>query len=257
MDINGLSWWVPSAAGEPNRISRAQAQGIPFRLITQTREVALGAIMLDIGANIGRTSVPRVLLGDFQFVYAAEPDPVNHECLVRNVMENNLQGRVFPDHTAIGNKDGKTVLMRSRFIGGHRVLPESGRPKSRELVTVPCYTLDSWVKRLSIELDGVTFVKIDTQGWEIHILSRATNLLEQRHIAWQLEIDPKHLESAGAPLTCLFEILHRHRTHFIDLNSAAPGPRSRPVSELSSALAYVGDTRGRKTDILVYHATGD
>ena len=169
-------------------------------------------------------------------------------------MENNLQGRVFPDHTAIGNKDGKTVLMRSRFIGGHRVLPESGRPKSRELVTVPCYTLDSWVKRLSIELDGVTFVKIDTQGWEIHILSRATNLLEQRHIAWQLEIDPKHLESAGAPLTCLFEILHRHRTHFIDLNSAAPGPRSRPVSELSSALAYVGDTRGRKTDILVYHA---
>ena len=46
-------------------------------------------------------------------------------------------------------------------------------------------------------------------------------------------------------------------THFIDLNSAAPGPRNRPVSELSAALAYVGGANKQKTDILVYHAGRD
>ena len=119
--------------------------------------------MLDIGANIGLTSIPSVLLGDFQFVYAAEPDPANYECLVHNAVENNLHGRVFPDQAAIGNRDGETVLMRPKVIGGHRVLPEGHRSKNRELVTVPCYTLDSWVQRFAIDLNEVAFVKIDTQ----------------------------------------------------------------------------------------------
>ena len=255
--IAGLSWWIPQATTQPNRTLRAQAQGLPFRLIAQTREVALGTVMLDIGANIGRTSIPRVILGDFQQIYAAEPDPANYECLVHNVMENNLRGRIFPDHAAIGNSDGETVLMRSKYIGGHRILPEGSRPKHRQLVTVPRYTLDSWVRRLSINVDEITFVKVDTQGWETHILSQATGLLERHHIAWQLEIDPKHLQSSGAPLSRLVEILVRHMTHFIDLNSAAPGSRSRTISELDSALAYVGGATGTKTDILVYHASVD
>ena len=213
--------------------------------------------MLDIGANVGRTSIPRVILGDFQFIYAAEPDPVNYECLVQNVIENHLRGRVFADQAAMSDRDGETVLMRSRYIGGHRLLAEGGRPGRRELVTVPCYTLDSWVGRLSIDPDEINFVKIDTQGWEAHILSGATSLLERPHIAWQLEVDPAHLQASGAPLARLVEILQQHFTHFIDLNTAAPGPRSRPISDLSSALAYVGETAGPKTDVLVYHASED
>ena len=83
----------------------------------------------------------------------------------------------------IGNSDGETVLMRSKYIGGHRILPEGSRPKHRQLVTVPRYTLDSWVRRLLINVDEIAFVK--------------------------------------------------------------------------SALACVGGTTGTKTDILVYHASGD
>ena len=162
VNINGLSWWIPCAAGKLSPTQKVKVRGFPFSTIARTREVALGAVMLDIGANIGLTSIPRVLLGDFQFVYAAEPDPANYECLVHNAVENNLHGRVFPDQAAIGNRDGETVLMRSKFIGGHRVLPEGHRSKNRKLVTVPCYTLDSWVQRFAIDLNEVAFVKIDT-----------------------------------------------------------------------------------------------
>ena len=33
--------------------------------------------MLDLGANVGRMSVPRVVLGDAMVAYCAEPDPVS------------------------------------------------------------------------------------------------------------------------------------------------------------------------------------
>ena len=257
IDVAGILFWIPRMSDDVSRIAKAKGRGFPFRIISQTRELALGSVMLDIGANLGRTSIPRAVLGDFQFIYAAEPDSVNYECLVRNVSDNHLRGRIFPDHTAIGSRDGDAVLMRSRYSGGHRLLPEGGRLGSREAVTVPGYTLDSWVKRLSIDLNEIAFVKIDTQGWEAHILSGATRLLQQPHIAWQLEIDPGHLESSGQPLSRLIEIIERHMTHFIDLNSSARGERSREIGELSSALEYVGKMNGPKTDLLFYHSTGD
>jgi len=257
VDIVGLSFWIPRMSDDASRMEKAKSQGFPFRTILQTRELASGAVMLDIGANLGRTSIPRAVLGDFQFIYAAEPDLANYECLVRNVSDNHLRGRIFPDHAAIGSRDGDTKLMRSPYSGGHRLLSEGAEPGSREVVTVPGYTLDSWVKRLSIDLNEIAFVKIDTQGWEAHILSGATSLLRQAHIAWQLEIDPAHLESSGQPLSDLFEIVERYMTHFIDLNSSAEGDRVREIGELMSALEYVGKTNGPKTDILVYRSTGD
>lgn len=257
-DLQGLRWWVPvpEPGAEPDPMLLAK-QHFPYSVLTQTRELALGGIMIDVGANIGRTSICRVVLGDVVAAYCAEPDPINYAALVRNVVDNRLQGLVLPDRLAIGDRDGSVLLRRSRWSGGHRVEVRP-RESARDghLIEVPYLTLDTWLDRLRVEPDAVTFVKVDVQGHELHVLRGAPRLLARRHIAWQLEIDPRLLAAAGTSVAELYGIVQRHFTHFIDLNGALAGPRSRPVRELAEAVAYVGAGSAAKTDILVFSVVG-
>src|SRR5687767_14176807 len=83
IELDGLPWWVPLVVpDDAARVERAiRHQDFPYRVIAQTREVAIGGVMLDLGANVGRMSVPRVILGDVTAAYCAEPDPLNYACL--------------------------------------------------------------------------------------------------------------------------------------------------------------------------------
>ncbi|HEY6360511.1 MAG TPA: hypothetical protein VIX63_05375 [Vicinamibacterales bacterium] len=57
-EIEGVAWWLPKDEATAGRSRRLQAQGFPVRAILQTREVALGGLMLDIGANCGGPPFP-------------------------------------------------------------------------------------------------------------------------------------------------------------------------------------------------------
>src|SRR5581483_6730225 len=65
--IDGLSWHVPHGRHDDGGIAKriAHRQRLPLQEILDARELAVGRIMIDIGANIGTTSIPRVVLGDF------------------------------------------------------------------------------------------------------------------------------------------------------------------------------------------------
>ena len=245
--VDGMTWWVPPGTGD---------QRLPYRTILQTREVSSGGIMLDLGANIGRMAIPRVVLGDVTAAYCAEPDPVNFACLARTVVDNGLRGLVLPEQTAIGDRTGTVRLLREGSSGNFRVVPAGGAPQDgagrtkSTVVDVPCCTLDDWVERLGIDLEAVTFVKVDVEGFERRVVAGATRVLACRHIAWQMEIKPAGLRGAGDEPEALFADLQRTFTHFIDVNRHAVGKRTRPVSELREALAYV-EPDG-KTDVLLF-----
>ena len=85
---------------------------LPLDDLATIRQFVVGGIMLDVGANVGTTSIPRVVLGDFPLVYAAEPNTENFECLVGNVLDNQLAGRVLPDRIAISSTTGTARLRR-------------------------------------------------------------------------------------------------------------------------------------------------
>jgi FkbM family methyltransferase len=244
--LDGLTWWIPrrSAAAEP---SGADDQRFPFRGILQTREVATGGVMLDLGANVGRMSIPRVVLGDVTRAYCAEPDPVTYACLARNVIDNGLRGLVLPDQTAIGDRDAVVPLLREGASGNFRVAA-SGEGKNT--IDVPCCTLDKWVERLQVDLDAVTFIKVDVEGFERRLVAGASRALARRHIAWQMEIKPAGLRAVGDEPAQLYADLQRAFTEFIDLNRRAPGKRVRPISELPDALQYI-EPLG-KTDVLLF-----
>jgi FkbM family methyltransferase len=248
----GVTWWVPvpSSLKAAARDRFIAEQRFPFRTLTQTREFAGGPIMLDIGANIGRMSIPRVILGDFARAYCAEPDPLNYAALVRNVAANGLCGLVLPDQAAIGAATGRARLEQGKYPGSQRLVG-ADRP-GETTIEVPCFTLDDWCRRLSIDPELVHYVKLDTQGWELYVLRGAMELLQHRHIAWQIEIAPDFLQAAGTPAQTLFEFCADQFTDFIDLDKTAVGPRVRRTHELAASLDYL---IGRKapTDVILFN----
>ena len=252
--IHDLIFRVPEDPRLPERLERARAQSLPWRIIAQTREIGIGSIMLDLGANIGRTSIPRVVLGDVRCVYAAEPDPDNYRCLTQNVWSNSLRGLVMPDNVAVGAGPGTLRFERSRFIGSHRVVGEGMVPKEgTEIIEVPAVAVDTWIEQQAIDVNEICFIKLDVQGWELPALQGARDVLGAKHIAWQVEIDPPQARRSGFDPAEFVRLLASSFTHFIDLNKHAQGSRCRPTRELAEAIAYLeGETH--KTDIVLYSA---
>src|SRR5258705_922192 len=163
--INGLRWWMPAQRGDSGGIAGGLAgrRRLPVREILETRELAVGRVMIDIGANVGTTSIPRVLLGDFNCIYAIEPDPGNYACLVRNIADNGVRGLVLPDRVALCGTNGQMNL-RTLHSGTHHLVMRGSGAGEHERVSVPCVTLDRWVAQIGIDLADVAFIKSDTQA---------------------------------------------------------------------------------------------
>ncbi len=258
VSVHGLAFWIPQDAYGAYG-ARLRRGWLPFREILAQRELGVGNVMLDIGANIGMTAIPRVIAGDVQRIYAAEPEPLNYACLVRNVVENNLRGLVMPEQAAISDHDGEIVLRRSKSMSNHVLLADpSQQPDEKGVrrIRVPSLTVDTWLDRLGIEPQSIGVVKVDTQGWESHVLAGAPRLLTHKHIAWIIEFAPDLLDRSGRSTDELLDQIAKSFSHFIDTKGAAGGPRVAPVEEIRSALAYLlGQGTRTFTDLILYNAS--
>ena len=100
--VGGLTWYVPHPELGLGRLMARSHQLPAIFEIEQSRRVgARGDTMIDIGANIGTTSIPRVKMRHFRRAYVAEPEQLDYTCLVHNVVANSAQGLVLPDNCAI------------------------------------------------------------------------------------------------------------------------------------------------------------
>lgn len=249
-DFDGLSLWMPVDRGDQASLSdRLQKGALPLGDIVRVRDVALGSVVIDIGANVGALALPRVILGDAQMVLAAEPHPANYACLVRNVVENGLGGFVLPDHVALSDAEGESVLNDTPNIGTHYLAPDTRTPG----IAVRTVTLDAWVTTHEIAFADVGFIKCDTQGWESRVLDGGSALLSQPHIVWQIEVHPGQLRRAGTPAPEFLARLADQFSHFIDLRGS--GHRVRPTSQLLDSLSYLlVSHKERYTDLLLFGA---
>jgi FkbM family methyltransferase len=253
VDIHGVTWTVPAPASIAGvtRDRFVREQHFPYRTIAETREFAVGPVLIDIGANCGLTSIPRVILGDVTRAYCAEPDPLNFAALVRNVTSNGLGGLVLPDQAAIGAINGHARLQRAKYPGGHRIVPDAVAADAT--IEVDSFTLDAWCDRMGIDPELVVYIKVDVQGSEVSVLLGATRLLGFPHIAWQIEVNPRLLLTAGASADTLCDLCATHFTHFVDLDKQASGPRARPTRELRASIEGLAG-RAPQTDIILFKA---
>jgi len=249
VEIGGLTWHMPPDAASHGSLSqRIVDRGwLPLDDVARVRRLVVGGRMLDIGANIGTTAIPRALLRDFDVIYAAEPDPDNYACLVANIAANGLTGTVLPDPIALSSAPGTLRLRRSTHIGTHHLLPADEKPHLPS-IEVPGYTLDGWVARLGVSPADLSFIKVDAQGWDAHVLQGARGLLAARHLVWQVEFSPTMMDRTGAGVRAFVDLVTAHFTH---LRLMGEDEAERPVASVAEIGAALAATGGY-TNLLLY-----
>ena len=165
------------------------------------RELSLGDIVVDAGANIGIYSqfLARCV-GETGRVYSFEPDPTNftrlQDSLARcaNVRVNQL---------AVSDRTGETLLYVSTELNvDHRSYPSAG--ESRDVIAIRSTRLDDYFQAGA----RVDLIKMDIQGYELHALRGAERVLRDNpRIALLLEFWPYGLQAAGASAEALLAFL--------------------------------------------------
>jgi FkbM family methyltransferase len=158
--------------------------------------------VLDIGANIGTTTIELLSrMADLTSV-AFEPEPVNLALLAQNIAANALQDRVAVHQLALTDIDDDVELeIAADNPGDHRIRTGPLRPgrfgeSERASRMVPGRRLDSLIDSGVVAVDSSTLACMDVQGHEAHVLAGATQLLAAR-VPITLEFWPYGVHRAG------------------------------------------------------------
>jgi FkbM family methyltransferase len=132
------------------------------------RTLAPGAVLYDVGANIGFFSlVGARLAGPEGRVYAFEPVAANAAAIRRN-MELNGVGNVRVVERALSDAPGRARLQLVEDLSWSRLEATGAHPLTTEIVEVELATVDDLVA--TGEVPPPAAVKIDVEGSELEVL---------------------------------------------------------------------------------------
>lgn len=215
------------------------------------RHVAGGAIV-DVGANLGTTTLAALRLHGFARAVACEPDPRNAAFLRSTVAINGLDDAVVVVEAALADVPGRASfavrpLAREGWLSGVGVVRVGATPEAGE-VDVAVTTLDELVSRGVVDPGGTSLVWVDAQGHEGFVLAGARALLENR-VPFVTAVRRKRLAKAGG-LQRFREVAGASFASFVDLRrpnlKAEWTPQRRPIDELQSVV-----DAPRSTDVLL------
>ncbi len=182
--------------------------------VVESHGYPVAGTIMEIGGNIGTTTVAAARLPSVERIFTFEPDPSNYMFLEFNLAINRLKEKVVPLQQAVGSEVGSVFLQRSeRNRGAHQVLAESNSGS----VEVPCTTIDQFIAENNLA-DAIRFIWIDVQGYEGFVLQGAKELLAQRKTAFVVELWPHGLRTCGS-LDAYREMIKASFPEFIDLNT--------------------------------------
>ncbi|GAC1440372.1 MAG: hypothetical protein NVSMB58_37480 [Terriglobales bacterium] len=133
------------------------------------REVSPAATVLDIGANIGVSTI--LLARHAAKVIAYEPSPINVRLLRRNLELNSVRN---VDVIAAAVSAQQTVLLfhEAEYGAGSHVVTSAHIARERiPIIEIPGVPLDSQA------LPPIAFIKMDVEGHEPNVLAGAQGLL--------------------------------------------------------------------------------
>ncbi len=176
----------------------------PFESSVFLERLHQGAIVVDVGANIGYyTILAARAVGPRGKVFALEPDPENLSVLNQNVRKNDMSDRIVVIPAAAADTTATTQLYLSEEnTGDHRIYKEgSGERRSVQVKTVK---IDECIPKGS----KVDFVKIDVQGAEAKVLRGMPEVLARSsNLTMLIEFSMPDVRAAGDdPRECVLSL---------------------------------------------------
>lgn len=202
-----------------------------------------GRRFIDVGANIGTTTVAAICTFGASDVVAVEPSPDNLRFLRANVAANGVAERVEVVQAVLSDHSGTCVLeLSGQNSGDHRVRTGAPAPgalgeEHRSTAETTAMTFDELLA--DTELDEVGLVWMDTQGHEAHVLAGASRLLAS-NVPVVMEYFPYALRRASG-LERLQELISANYRTVVDVRTARE-MKAADVCSLEALYPGVGYT---------------
>lgn len=181
---------------------------------------------INIGANVG-TSCLNAYEAGFRDIVAFEPVARNFQLLKHNLQNIPADLR----HQAIGDQNGRLKIHLNRGSSGMNSFMRDYGDGSEEVEIV---RLDDAIEQVP------SFLWIDTEGYEVHVLRGAERHLAESVQGLCVEVTPSMLKDEG--LLALEQILKRHFTRFYLTNGQ--------VRELDLKRLTADGKRGKQIDLI-------
>lgn len=146
---------------------------------------------VDVGANIGYYAVlTGLIVGEDGCVLAFEPEEMNRTWLAANLKRNKLKNvRVFAE--ALSDTAGKTLLyLNEKNEGGHSLLRERGTVTQ----SISTAVFDELFRDMVSPCTHIDLIKIDVEGFELHVLLGMKETLQSQKPAIVCEVSAHHKE---------------------------------------------------------------
>ncbi|MCB0401991.1 MAG: FkbM family methyltransferase [Flavobacteriales bacterium] len=172
IDVRSKTHLVPFWIGKRD-------QEIISKMIKHATE---GAVILDVGANIGYYALPIAyhLRGKKVSVHAFEPVTSNYESLMKGIHKNQVSDFVVANKIALGDKAGSIDIIKTeKGNSGNAVLSINNDDfkVDRERETIEMITFDSYADTNA--LNRCDFIKIDIEGAEIFFIQGSMKAIKQ------------------------------------------------------------------------------
>ncbi len=172
---------------------------------TLRQYVKPGDCVLDIGANMGFvTTMLASLVGETGKVYSFEPSSTTFQKLLRTIDANELR-MVEPVNLGLGEGDTTHDLYRVSGSSGNDTLIKSSDGMA-STGQVKITSLDSF---LTQKPERISFIKIDTEGYELQALQGAIATIKKNRPVIYIELCADYLESSLGSVTLLESLGYR------------------------------------------------
>lgn len=193
-------------------------------LLAVGRLIVPGSVVLDIGGSFGIFALFMAhFTGRNGKVHSFEPGRFSFEQITANVALNGLEDRITVHRAAASDQ---TATLQLSHIGDAPVTFSVGRVQGAAAEEVPAARVAEAIPAADVQ--RVSFIKIDVEGYEIAALEGARPILEARHPAIMFEVSSDALARQGQTAADIFAYLGNYGYRFWLLEGGKFVPQASP-----------------------------
>jgi FkbM family methyltransferase len=213
----------------------------PFREILRRCPQQRFATILDVGANVGQSTLAFAAAFPGSRIFAFEPAEASFRALSEATAG---LGHVTAVQGAFSAEPGTLRMIMHGTTTRNRI---TEAPLSAHVKEVAVHRLDAWCAARGIA--HVDFLKVDTEGHDLDVLRGATGLLPEVDFV-QVEVSMNRYNRFHVPFAEVFDFLSDQGFHLFYVHGQAFEGRGYPVLRRADPIFVNGRVVGPMTGVI-------